>query len=278
LDGSSSSDPDGTVASYAWTFGDGTTAAGARVSHAFPQPGSYPVTLTVTDTQGATGTRTQPVEVTAAPISTAQLDFVGAASTNGNRTSHSVTVPATVKAGDLLLAYLSTNDSVVGVTAPAGWTDLASTVASGTAVRVWSRTATAADAGAQVTATSSGFTKSDLSVAAYRSSGGTAHAGQAASVLDTTLGTQHTTPTVTAGTGDWLVSYWSREASTTPTWTQPAGQVLRTSSAGAGTGNISAILTDGGSPVAAGTVGGLTATTSEAVSRAPMVSVVVSVR
>ncbi len=51
-----SSDPDGTVASYSWTFGDGTPAgAGASVQHVYAAPGSYTVVLTVTDNLGATG-------------------------------------------------------------------------------------------------------------------------------------------------------------------------------------------------------------------------------
>jgi PKD repeat protein len=56
FDGSTSSDPDGTIASYAWNFGDGQTGTGAAPTHSYATPGSYSVTLTVTDNQGATGT------------------------------------------------------------------------------------------------------------------------------------------------------------------------------------------------------------------------------
>ncbi|SDZ85220.1 S8 family serine peptidase [Microbulbifer marinus] len=49
FDGNSSSDDDAVV-SFEWNFGDGTpTATGARVSYTFGTAGSYPVTLTVTD-------------------------------------------------------------------------------------------------------------------------------------------------------------------------------------------------------------------------------------
>ncbi|MBS1869291.1 MAG: PKD domain-containing protein [Actinobacteria bacterium] len=51
LDASASSDPDGSVARYAWDFGDGQTATTAQptVRHVYAQGGSHSVTLTVTD-------------------------------------------------------------------------------------------------------------------------------------------------------------------------------------------------------------------------------------
>jgi len=66
FDGSSSSDPDGTIVSYAWDFGDGSPPAqGASVNHSYILPGIYTVTLTVTDNDGATATDTAIVTVTA---------------------------------------------------------------------------------------------------------------------------------------------------------------------------------------------------------------------
>lgn len=60
---SSSYDPDGSVASFAWNFGDGATASGPIVSHAFPSDTPYTVRLTVTDNEGATGTKSRTVAV-----------------------------------------------------------------------------------------------------------------------------------------------------------------------------------------------------------------------
>lgn len=67
VDGRASSDPDGTVASFAWSFGDGGTATGATAEHAYAAAGTYPVTLTVTDDDGATATTSASVTVAAAP-------------------------------------------------------------------------------------------------------------------------------------------------------------------------------------------------------------------
>jgi PKD repeat protein len=55
------------VASYTWSFGDGTTASGPNVGHIYANAGSYPVTLTVTDAVGNATTRTATTAV-AAPL------------------------------------------------------------------------------------------------------------------------------------------------------------------------------------------------------------------
>ncbi len=65
FDGSTSTDPDGQVVSYAWTFGDGTTGTGATPAHLYPAAGTYPVTLTVTDDDGATAVASSSVTVLA---------------------------------------------------------------------------------------------------------------------------------------------------------------------------------------------------------------------
>ena len=66
-DGSASGDTDGTVAGYAWIFGDGATATGVTTSHAYADSGSYTIGLTVTDNAGATSTTTRTVTATVPP-------------------------------------------------------------------------------------------------------------------------------------------------------------------------------------------------------------------
>jgi PKD repeat protein len=52
FDASASTDSDGAIAGYAWQFGDGSLATGQSPTHLYATPGTYSVTLTVTDSSG----------------------------------------------------------------------------------------------------------------------------------------------------------------------------------------------------------------------------------
>jgi PKD repeat protein len=58
FDGTYSQPGVGNIVAYHWDFGDGTTASGAIVSHAYSQQWAYTVTLTVTDSGGGIATAT----------------------------------------------------------------------------------------------------------------------------------------------------------------------------------------------------------------------------
>jgi chitodextrinase len=61
FNGTTSSDPDGTISSYAWTFGDGGKASGATAKHTYTKPGTYTVQLSVTDNSGSVGVMARPL-------------------------------------------------------------------------------------------------------------------------------------------------------------------------------------------------------------------------
>lgn len=58
-----SSSAEGSIESYEWDFGDGTTATGVSADHTYAERGTYTVTLTITDGDGRTDTATRTVEV-----------------------------------------------------------------------------------------------------------------------------------------------------------------------------------------------------------------------
>lgn len=64
LDGSGSSDSDGTIESYAWNYGEYGSGTGATTSHHYEVPGTYTVMLTVSDDKGATDSISKKVSVT----------------------------------------------------------------------------------------------------------------------------------------------------------------------------------------------------------------------
>jgi hypothetical protein len=72
FDGSASYDSDGgSIVSYEWSFGDGATGSGVAPQHTYTLPGTYIVTLTVTDDEGQTNANS----TTAAISGNAVLDL-----------------------------------------------------------------------------------------------------------------------------------------------------------------------------------------------------------
>ena len=74
VNGSTSSDADGTITSYAWDFGDGATGTGVSASHTYAAAGTYSVKLTVTDNTSMTATLTKSVTVAPATGGTTLAD------------------------------------------------------------------------------------------------------------------------------------------------------------------------------------------------------------
>lgn len=87
-------DTDGTIASYAWTFGDGASSTAEDPSHTYAAGGTYAVTLTVTDNAGATGSASQNVTVSS-PGTGVSVALAGSSASNGSKWTANVTITVT---------------------------------------------------------------------------------------------------------------------------------------------------------------------------------------
>jgi large repetitive protein len=278
FDASSSSDPDDDQLTYSWNFGDGQTGTGVSAERTYGSDGQRTVTLTVSDgTDSDQATRTvNPV----AAVSQGNISFVAAASTSGNRSGHTVRIPASVRPNDRLLLFLTTNSTSGTLTdAIPGWTLLQTRNGNGIRGRLWTRLATGADPDSDVSVSTSVLTKSVLSLTAYRSTGVPTVSASAVRGVDG-LASSHATPTVPVGRANsWLVNYWGEKSSTTQTWTLPNNVTSRSTTptgwASTGSGKVSAVLGDSNDEVPLGTAAARTATTSSDASRSVMFSVVI---
>ncbi len=275
FDGSGSSDPDGTVASYAWTFGDGSTGTGENPQHGYATAGTYNYTLTVTDNQGMAGSVFHG-SVTATASTAPPIGFSAAAhSYSAATTAAKITVPSSVAAGDTELLYVSTvNTAANPVATPTGWTLVATQNASPLWTSVFTRTATGADAGSTVTATLASSGATAMQLVDY--TGVNAAAITEVGASDTNVAT-HTAPaaTVTAG-GSWVVSFWADKSSTTTGWTLPAAVTSRDSDIGTGGGRVTDAVGDSNGPVASGTYPAQAASVAAASGKGAMVTLVLA--
>ncbi len=274
LDAHDSTDPDGTVAAWAWDFGDGETATGETTSHAYAQPGTYTVTLQVTDDEGGTDETTAVQTVVAAP-SASTVSYVGGAATQGNTATPNATAPGTVSEGDRLLLSLSLNSNLRTLGAPTGitgWTVLDTTTSGSMQTRIYSKVATASDAGKKVTVPLDAAAKYAMTIADY--SGVRSGALVVADLAETTSRSAHTTPAVEAPPGSWVVSYWADKSATTTGFTLPGSVTARQAVCGTSSGHVCGSLADSGGAVPSGQYAGVTAVADSANATATMASIV----
>lgn len=259
FDATASVDGDGTVADYAWDFGDGETGTGSNPNHIYPEPGSYVVTLVVTDDEGATGEASSSQVVVGEP-GPSTVSYVGGAANQGNTSTPNVTTPGTVSVGDRLVLILTLNASSRTLAAPTGvtdWTVLGTTTSGSMLTRAYAKVATAADAGRRVMVVLDAAAKYTMTVADYSGvrPGSLIHADLA----ETVNRTGHVAPEVDAPAGSWVVSYWADKSAATTSFTLPASVTGRHAICGGGSGHVCSSLADSGGSVPTGRYGGLVA-------------------
>jgi len=286
FDASGSTDSDGTVATYSWNFGDGSgTQTGKTVQHIFPSANSYPVTLTVTDNDGAPDDQTNQVSV--APIPSA-ISFRASGKYEGKQVkSHNWQLPNGIQNGDTIVMALSVHNTsdpgpILDATkAPiAGWVKAADVTDEDTRTAIYTKSATAADSGSTVDVEFPVSTRLIASMAVYD---GVASVGPitTAGELSTKQQFTHTTPSVNVpANGSWVVSYWEDKTAVTTDWTVPTSQQKRVQAiswydpAFPDTVRVTGVLTDDGAPTVAGTRPGLDATATGKSTSATMASIV----
>ncbi|QKE85805.1 PKD domain-containing protein [Arthrobacter sp. NEB 688] len=258
LDASASSDPDGSVVSYAWDLGDGSSATGATTQRTYAAGGTKSVTLTVTDDKGSSTQVTKPVEPVAAPAGTG---FVArSATTDAAATVKTLTVPAQAQAGDTLLVHW-VGDPASKPADPAGWTQVrAVDIGTSLSAVAWTKQATSGDAGTTVSLTQPVSRRTTAQLFVYRG-----YAGVAASASTTDSGTAtHATPSQAVLSGDYVVALFADRSTGTDTWTPASGQTARGSVVGTSTTRYSTFVSDAGAPSSAGTDPGTSAVVNAA--------------
>src|SRR6185503_18967509 len=83
FDGSASSDADGSIVAWSWSFGDGQFGVSAKTAHMYPGPATYQASLTVTDNGGATSTTSTTTIVVGGELP--QTPFALTAAASGRR-------------------------------------------------------------------------------------------------------------------------------------------------------------------------------------------------
>ena len=247
-----STDADGSVRSYRWDFGDGTTAGGRAATHTYRSPGTRTVTLTVVDDDGAAARTRRTVTVS-------RVVFVGQSSSNANVVRHRVVVPSRVRAGDGLLLLAGSN-TTASLSAPAGWRRVGTATGHRARSTVWAKVATAEDAGAPAVVTAGRISKVGLVLAAYR---GTSTADPVAAVARTAERagrSTHVTPTATVAEPAPVLSFWTHKDSRTSRLDPPDGVTVRAGGSQRGSGRVTTLLADSGSALPAGRHGAQTAT------------------
>ena len=145
--GSGSADPDGSIQSYAWNFGDGVTTTESAVSHTYTKTGTYTAVLTVTDNRGATNTA-QVVIVVSEPLPV----ITAMQPQGGSYNSHStVRITAAVKVEGKPASGVTVVFSMVK---PNGRATTSKTVKTGSdGIAAWSYQTTTSDPAGQYTVT-----------------------------------------------------------------------------------------------------------------------------
>ncbi len=228
LSGSASTDSDGSIVSYEWMFEDGTSGTGVAVTHGFPATGTYEVSLTVQDDQGARTTQQQSVSVTAAP---ATIDFHGSLAQQATFTRATVDMRGGTETGDALLLFATLNSLTPTIQPPAGWTEIGRQTAGTMATVSWSADRDRGRPGIERNRGAKPDCQDRSPHLRLRRHRRGCPVSAFASNADLSATDTHTSPTVTVPHRDsWVVTYYADKSSNTTAWISPSGVAMRSAS------------------------------------------------
>ncbi|KGK28911.1 PKD domain-containing protein [Cellulophaga sp. E6(2014)] len=258
--GDTSSDPDtGDTLTYAWDFGDGTTATTANASHSFTTTGTYIVTFTVTDdgTPALTSTDTITIIVTEAnqaPTAVATSDILtGEASLAVQFTGDTSSDPDT---GDVLTYAWDFGDGTTATTANPSHTF--------TTAGAYNVTLTVTDDGTP--ALSSSEVTLTITVNAPANQAPTAVATSDIITGEASLAVQFSGDTSSdPDTGDILTYAWDFGDGTTATTANPSHTFTTV-----GTYDVTLTVTDDGTPALSSSEATITITVTAPANQAPI--------
>ena len=207
----SSNDP----TDWAWDFGDGTTSTLQSPAHTYDTPGSYTVSLTVSNAAGS-DSESVTITVEADPPETfIEIEYIdGTTGSNGGATTISVDGIDGAVAGDQLIATVVARGNPA-ISPPSGWTEVNNTLLGTTARQVTFTTRLTGPSAPSYTFTLSKSQPATIILLAYRGTMETEPVAEAADAMSATISRDLAAPSVEAATGQRLITLVSTSNLTT---------------------------------------------------------------
>jgi PKD repeat protein len=155
FNGTASYDPDGTVVSWSWNFGDGPSGVGSTTAHTYSTAGNYTVTLTVTDNSGSTGTATAQIKITGlAPV----LSITPSTMTPTSGQTVTISITASDQYGSIVTTKVDWGDGTTATLSGSPTSDSHTYTVSGSANKPYTITVTVTNNSGQSTSATSTVT------------------------------------------------------------------------------------------------------------------------
>ena len=238
FDASASID-DGSITSYSWDFGNGTTATSITPTATLANNTTHTVTLTVTDNSGTSASRQQEVLVGNGGLPVTHIRTTTLSDSNN---TFAQSLPANAQAGDVALAFLSISDGNTVGTAPAGWVFVGQDAANNLTTTIWYRALSANDPGSNAQFQLSSSTKADLTISTYRGVDTANPILAVDSIAESERRVGHRAPALSFSGEATVLHYWADRTSVTTEFFAPPSEATLSTSIGTGNAHVSSVL------------------------------------